>query len=97
MTMCLASAADAWVPRISRQYTDEQIVEAVVAAELNQQVSAERVSRAQAEAAQLVGQGVPLDVAIKRAVAGELRRSILLATIQSATEAVMGYALPGAA
>ena len=92
--MCLASAADPWVPRMARSYTDEQIVEAAVAAKLCQLVPIEKVIAAQAEAKRLVA-GVSLNTAIELACESAIpQRSILLTTIHAATEAVTGVALP---
>jgi hypothetical protein len=100
MTMCLASAADALVPRMARTCTDEQLIDSAVAAKLILLVPIGRIAAAQAEAKRLfdAAEALSLNTAIELACEAAVpQRTVLLTTIHAATEAVTGYALPASA
>lgn len=83
------------VPRPARQYTDEQVIEAAVAAKLNQLLPASKIAAAQSEAVRAFNAGESsLNAAIERAVAKAIPASTIVRTVMFAhSAAVRGVAV----
>jgi len=76
--------------RPARQYTDEQVIEAAVAAKLNELLPASKVAAAQAEAIRAFHAGeCTLNPAIEQAVANAIPASTIVRTVMLAHSAAL--------